>query len=419
MTTNILNTPGLISLQNTRSAPMRRAQTQGAQLNNVLRRQNIRASNQNALLQQQQRNVLTEAGGLAAGGNPGAARDVTLRAGILDAAEQFGQMLANDNEQVAARKKQFVEQRGMLALQARQAGLNNQQYGEFLRRFGQNDPNPDIETDIVQAAGFEKAFEADRERRKLAAQEPTVTIADPSSPTGTRIVRRSEGVGQAGPQRQPLVQISNTQQKAEDQAFGKDLVSEFSEVRERAANAEQERTTLRLMLNTMRQEGFQTGKVEPLRTTLTAVAKGLGVPLSDQRVQQVVDAQTFSALGGQILANRLAAQKGPQTDRDADRMLETLASLDKEGEANDFLLRAGIALRSREIEQRDFFQDWRRERGTLDGAAQAWSALKDQVPLFGISPETGRPRFFTEFEEANSQQPFEEIVRVWNEFYVK
>lgn len=325
-------------------------------------------------------------------------------------ASQMQKLLSSANETQRKEIERIAGIQGRAALVAKQRGLNNQQFGQILEMVGVPDQNPDIDTALIVSEDVFGQFQQNQRVRP-------VEIQDPNRPGQTTFVRPAQAVGQAGPERQPLVSINNSQQTEEDKAFGKRLVTEFSNVSDRADQAEQEITTLRLMRNTAQQEGFRTGAVEPLRNTLAAVAKGLGVPLSDSRIQQVVDAQTFTALGGQLLANRLAAQKGPQTDQDAQRMLQTLASLDKEADANDFLLRSGIALRSREIEQRDFFRDWRADKGTLDGASQAWSRFKNEVPLFGISPNTGRPVFFTEFAEANEDKSMTDIVNAWTQTY--
>ena len=124
---------------------------------------------------------------------------------------------------------------------------------------------------------------------------------------------------------------------------------------------------------------------------------------------------------GNILAEKLAAQKGPQTDRDADRMMQTLASLRNTTEARIFLLDSGAAMASRDLEQGRFYSNFRAKNGTIAGAENAWRSRIAKRPLFGINKYTKLPVFYNQFQtrmkSSNPEMSSDEIEEFWNNKY--
>lgn len=108
--------------------------------------------------------------------------------------------------------------------------------------------------------------------------------------------------------------------------------------------------------------------------------------------------QAFQAISQKMVNEELNEAKGPQTDGDAIRATQTVASIDKETQANKFLLSylEGIAERTRERDR--FF----RERVPMDAtttneqglrayqeAEQQWQQFKESTPL--IARSVARP----------------------------
>jgi len=218
-------------------------------------------------------------------------------------------------------------------------------------------------------------------------------------------------------QKTPLVSVNTAEQSAEDKEFGKFLVQGFSKINERATSAQDNLQQLQIAKNI----DVNTGAMEPLKAWGAAVSQGMGINPESIGLDKADNAQAFNAIMGNVLATKLAAQKGPQTDKDADRMKETLAQLGNTPEAKEFLLNSAIALEERSIEQRDFYMDWKSNKTTLKGADKAWRSYINRTPIMGKNPNTGRPVFFNEFKQAvmnaNENVSDDQILKMWRTKY--
>lgn len=161
-----------------------------------------------------------------------------------------------------------------------------------------------------------------------------------------------------------------------------------------------------------------------LANVLGSTANMLGVPMPKGFESRVTTGQAFEGLMGNILAEKLAAQKGPQTDKDADRMAQTLATLKNTPQAKIFLLDAAIALANRDIKKADFYRNWRANpanKGSIAGAEKAWNEKISKVPLFGVNKNSNLPVFYDQFmdaaKQANPGMTNEEIEAQWVKRY--
>jgi len=222
--------------------------------------------------------------------------------------------------------------------------------------------------------------------------------------------------GFAPPKKSSLVSIGG-EEKEEDKAFGKFLVKNFGDINARATASEDNIQQLQLAKNI----DVTTGKLEPLKAWGGSIIQGLGLDPNSFGLNNATNAESFNAIMGNVLATKLAAQKGPQTDRDADRMMKTLATLGNTPEAKEFMLNSAIAIANRQVEQRDFYADHKNNTGSLKGADKAWKAFIRKTPIFGKNPNSGRPVFFNEFKsvmfDANDNITDEQVLKLWREKY--
>lgn len=94
------------------------------------------------------------------------------------------------------------------------------------------------------------------------------------------------------------------------------------------------------------------------------VLSGLGVAPADAK-GYAANAETFRAVASQQVLQVLAAQKGPQTERDANRIESSFVQLKNTPEANKFILDLTRAAEQQKIDKAAFY------RNALPGAQQA------------------------------------------------
>lgn len=213
------------------------------------------------------------------------------------------------------------------------------------------------------------------------------------------------------------VDINQTQERAESSGYGGQLIKEYSTIADTASTAEQARNQLRIVR-------AQVDPADPaaLPSALqqkagnAAVALGMNPdnPTIKAMLGNVTNGQAFNGMMQNLVLTKMQAQKGPQTENDAKRIESTVASLGNTPAARDFLMRAADSLAYEDMLKRQFWDDYRAEKNTFDGAQVAWRKFKNDVPLVGKNPQTGAPIFFSEFAEANRGKPYAEIVKKWS-----
>jgi len=172
--------------------------------------------------------------------------------------------------------------------------------------------------------------------------------------------------------------ISNVQEKAEAQDYGKLLVKDFETVKTQASVAARSLPAIQSNLAIL-DKGFDTGFGTE---TVAAGAKVLAALGVKDAANYATDAQTFLANANAAVLQRQLEQKGPQTESDAQRITATGAQLGNTKEANKFVLNVAKAQLQRDVEQREFYTKWRETNKTLDGAENAWFAGPGSKSLF-------------------------------------
>ena len=119
-----------------------------------------------------------------------------------------------------------------------------------------------------------------------------------------------------------------------------------------------------------------------------------------------------------VVLQKMIAQKGPQTENDAKRIQQTVASLGNTPEAFKFLMKSGKAIERMKIDQHNFWLNYRdANNGSLEGASRAWNEFKAKTPLVIKNPKTGMPVTFYEFKDAyTSAVPnatTEDVLKEW------
>ena len=194
----------------------------------------------------------------------------------------------------------------------------------------------------------------------------------------------------------PATQISvgETGAAAEQKELGKIRAKELVGVRDRANLAQNNLASLDILDNI----DVSTGRAEPMKQALAAWGKSFG--LNTAGLANVPAGQAFTAEAAKTVLNAMQAQKGPQTESDMRQIRTTVATLQKDPKANQFINNSARALSLRSIEQRDFYDNYLSEKGSLKGVSKARNDQKRDVPMVsqGLKTPDGLPVFYFQFE---------------------
>ncbi len=210
-------------------------------------------------------------------------------------------------------------------------------------------------------------------------QERDALIAKGRSRTDPDVVSIQRKIDKLGTHAPPT-QVSVVQEKAERGRFGELLVKQYEEISKAASLATRTLPALDTQAKILDQ-GFTTGFGTEVKKAGASVLAALGVKEAEKFA---TDAQSFLAATQQAVLQRQLEQKGPQTEADAQRITQTGAQLGNTVNANRFLTDVARAQLKRDIEQRNFYSEWRRGPGnnSFDGAEEAWFAGPGGKSLF-------------------------------------
>jgi hypothetical protein len=175
-----------------------------------------------------------------------------------------------------------------------------------------------------------------------------------------------------------VVNVSNVQEKEEGKEYGKFLVDDYKAVKASAGLALKSIPAIESNLAILN-KGFDTGSFTESKAAAAKVLGALGVKDAEK---YATDSQAFLANASAAVLQRQLEQKGPQTEADAQRITQTGAQLGNTKAANEFVLKIAKAQLQRDIEQRDFYADWRDKNQTFNGAENAWSTGPGSKSLF-------------------------------------
>ena len=176
----------------------------------------------------------------------------------------------------------------------------------------------------------------------------------------------------------PNQNIYNISEKAEQGARGKMLVDQYSDISKAAGNAAKTLPSIEANISTLG-KGFDTGFGTEAKTAGAKVLAAIGVKDAEK---YATNSQTFLANASQAVLQKQLEQKGPQTETDAQRITQTGAQLGNTKAANEFVLQVAKAQLQRDIDQRNFYDNWYENNKTYDGAETAWYKGQGGKSLF-------------------------------------
>lgn len=174
--------------------------------------------------------------------------------------------------------------------------------------------------------------------------------------------------------------ITNVQEKAEAGEFGKLLVGQYDAISKQATVAAKTLPSIEANLATLN-KGLDTGFGTDAKAAGARVLGALGVKDAEKFA---TDTQTFQANAISAVLQKQLEQKGPQTESDARRIEQIGVELGKTKDANRFILDLAREQLRRDIEQRNFYTDWKKGpgKGSFNGAEDAWFAGEGGKSLF-------------------------------------
>lgn len=176
----------------------------------------------------------------------------------------------------------------------------------------------------------------------------------------------------------PVTTITNVQEKAEAGEFGKMLVNQYSDISKAAGLAVRTLPSIEANLGALN-KGLDTGFGTDAKAAGARVLGALGVKDADK---YATDTQTFQSNAISAVLQKQLEQKGPQTESDARRIEQVGAELGKTKAANEFILSTAKEQLRRDIEQRNFYDKWKNQTGSFNGAEAAWFAGEGSKSLF-------------------------------------
>jgi hypothetical protein len=180
--------------------------------------------------------------------------------------------------------------------------------------------------------------------------------------------------------RPPGVNITNVQEKAESAEFGKLIVQQYDAISKQASVAARTLPSIEANLATLN-KGLDTGFGTDAKAAGARVLGALGVKDAEKFA---TDTQTFQSNAISAVLQKQLEQKGPQTESDARRIEQIGAELAKTKDANRFILDLAKEQLRRDVEQRNFYTEWKKGpgKGSFNGAEDAWFAGEGGKSLF-------------------------------------
>jgi hypothetical protein len=214
----------------------------------------------------------------------------------------------------------------------------------------------------ITQAGFAAFRDAQRPERLLTPEEEAQQLR-------LRLASRPPGVS-----------ITNVGEKAESAEFGKLLVGQFDAISKQASVAARTLPSIEANLATLN-KGLDTGFGTDAKAAGARVLGALGVKDAEKFA---TDTQTFQSNAISAVLQKQLEQKGPQTESDARRIEQIGVELGKTKDANRFILDLAREQLRRDIEQRNFYMEWKKGpgKGSFNGAEDAWFAGEGGKSLF-------------------------------------
>ncbi len=213
--------------------------------------------------------------------------------------------------------------------------------------------------------------------------------------------------------KQPLVSINNAASQTENKELAKIRAKGFSAISDKADLAQEQINSLDILDSI----DVATGVSEPFKQAMANWGSAFGI--NTESLANVPAGQAYAAEAGKVVLRVLATQKGPQTDNDRTAIRKTISRLGNTPQANTFINDVARAQALRQIEQRDFFENYLSVNDSLKGATSSWNKKKRNVPMVStfVKTQDGLPVFFFNFNnavrQANPDATDEQITEAW------
>jgi hypothetical protein len=241
--------------------------------------------------------------------------------------------------------------------------------GEWIKSQMPKAPTPSADIKTMQMLGFpitQAGFAAFRD-----AQRPERLLTPEEEAQKIRIAVQARPPA-------PVTNITNVQEKAEKGAFGKMLVEQYGDISKAAGLATKSLPAIEANLGALN-AGLSTGFGTDAKKAGARVLGALGVQDAEKFA---TTAEVFQANAINAVLQKQLEQKGPQTESDARRIEQVGAELAKTKSANEFILSLAKEQLKRDVDQRNFYDNYRRRTGSFDGAEDAWFSGEGGRSLF-------------------------------------
>lgn len=208
----------------------------------------------------------------------------------------------------------------------------------------------------------DQVFAGDKAQPKFEFQALMEGL-DPEMGARARAMRLQKMASHA-PATRVNVNTTNVREKKESEEVGKWFGKRFGNTMEKGMEAEDQLVRLETLGDLVGQ--IDTDLLTPEKTKTKKFLGAIG--LDPGNVDDIANVEKFQSVTSKFLLDELAAQKGPQTDKDAERVENTLANLRNTPEANRFIVDMAKAMRMREIERGNRMLDYyNSNNGTTQG----------------------------------------------------
>lgn len=174
--------------------------------------------------------------------------------------------------------------------------------------------------------------------------------------------------------------INTGLEKAEQKAKGEVNVGQYKDIQTESGVARKLNAQIDVQTRLL-DKGFTTGWGKEAIATGANFLTTMGVA-PDKATEFASNAQTFKAAALEIVLQKQLMQKGPQTESDAKRLVETGSNLANTPQANRFILDVARSMNNRTIQQHKFYDDYWRKNKTFEGAENAWYSDNGGMSLF-------------------------------------
>lgn len=227
----------------------------------------------------------------------------------------------------------------------------------------------------------------------------------------------------------PLRQVSLVNIGGES-TFGKQFAAtqakDFAEIEKAANQADATKTTAQIGFQLLPKEMGPGRELKNQIDNLIQTGQNLfGIEVDPARTARITDFASYRTFLTDNLLVKLASQKGPQTEPDAQRAKQALLSAENPLEANRIIRDYQIALADRAVEYRDFIAkriyaaEPKDQSRAFSQAKRDWSAFINKTPLVARITQNGVDKivflnsFVRQVKAANPNASREEILQAW------